>query len=117
MSEPTDCPILFPVQRLDEAAGLLVEACRDWPGAGGPAVRIEKALEASRVLWLDIQAMLSSGRTDFPLDVQNNLLIVSIYAQGKLHECEQSPSADKLATLLFLTRNLASSLKEWRAAA
>lgn len=94
----------------------LMEASRHWSSLDHED-RLAMALEASRKMWGDIQQMLSTGMTTLPLEIRNNLLIVSVYAQGKLLECEQTPTRDKLAALIFMTRNLAASLKEWRAAA
>ncbi len=52
-----------------------------------------------------------------PLEVQHNLLILSVYADSKISACEAAPSAETLGSLIALTRTLAGSLKEWRVAA
>jgi len=111
-------PLLATVnsERLDCAVTQLMDASRHWSSFDREG-RLAMALEGSREMWNDIQKMLSDGMISLPLEVKNNLLIVSVYAQGKLMECEQAPTREKLATLIFMTRNLASSLREWRAAA
>lgn len=76
-----------------------------------------EALEASREVWKDIQRALSDHNSDIPLEIRNNLLIVSVYAESKLEELAQSPDQEKLASLIELTRSLAMSLREWRSAA
>lgn len=103
-------------ERLDGAVTLLLDASRHWSSPDREG-RLAIALEVSKEMWGDIQLALSSRQTSLPLDVKNNLLIVSVYAQGKLLECEQTPSREKLASLIFMTRNLAASLREWRVAA
>lgn len=103
-------------ERFDSAVTLLMDASRHWSSFEGEG-RLAMALKASREMWNDIQKMLSTGMTSLPVDVKNNLLIVSVYVQGKLLECEQAPTREKLATLISMTRNVASSLGEWRAAA
>lgn len=103
-------------ERLDGAVTLLLDASRHWssPSLEG---RLAIALEVSREMWSDVQHALSTRQSSLPLEVKNNLLIVSVYAQGKLIECERMPSRERLASLVFMTRNLAASLREWRAAA
>lgn len=76
-----------------------------------------EALEASRQVWKDIQQALSDDSSGVPLEIRNNLLIVSVYAESKLEEITQSPDQEKLASLIELTRSLAMSLREWRSAA
>jgi len=75
------------------------------------------ALETSRQVWKDIQQALSDENSDMPLEIRNNLLIVSVYAESKLEEITQFPDQEKLASLIELTRSLAMSLREWRSAA
>ncbi len=76
-----------------------------------------EALDASRLIWKDIQQALSDDNSGVPMEIRNNLLIVSVYAEGKLEEISQSPEREKLASLIDLTRSLAMSLREWRSAA
>lgn len=76
-----------------------------------------EALEASRQVWKDIQQALSEDSSGVPLEIRNNLLIVSVYAESKLEEITKSPDQEKLASLIDLTRSLAMSLREWRSAA
>ena len=76
-----------------------------------------EALAASREIWKDIQLALSDDTSEVPMGIRNNLLIVSVYAESKLEEIEQSPDQGKMASLIELTRSLAMSLREWRSAA
>lgn len=78
---------------------------------------LDEALEASRQIWRDIQLALSDDASGVPMEIRNNLLIVSVYAESKLEEIEQEPEQEKLASLIDLTRSLAMSLREWRSAA
>ena len=78
---------------------------------------LAEALEANRQIWKDIQLALSSDTSGVPIEIRNNLLIVSVYAEGKLEEISQSPDPEKMASLIELTRSLAMSLREWRSAA
>jgi len=103
-------------ERLEGVSALLMAAQRHWNEPDRDA-RLAVALEASREVWHDIQAALAESALFLPLEVQQNMLILSVYADGKLDEYEITPSSDKLGPLVSLTRNLASSLKEWRAAA
>lgn len=79
--------------------------------------RLTAALAASRAVWHGIQTALAEGSLVLPLEVQHNLLILSVYADSKIGECEASPSADALGSLIALTHTLAGSLREWRVAA
>lgn len=78
---------------------------------------LAEALGVSREVWKDIQQALSDDSSGVPLEIRNNLLIVSVYAESKLEELMQSPDQEKLASLIELTRSLAVSLREWRSAA
>ena len=60
---------------------------------------------------------MAEGPLALPLEVQQNLLILSVYADSKISACEATPSTDVLGSLIALTRTLAGSLKEWRVAA
>lgn len=86
-------------------------------GAPGHEKLLDEALEASRQVWKDIQLTLSDDASAVPLDIRNNLLIVSVYAESKLEELAQNPEQEKMASLIDLTRSLAMSLREWRTAA
>jgi hypothetical protein len=81
------------------------------------AQRLALTIDANREVWRDIQAALADANLSLPLDVQQSLLILSVYADARLDDCEAAPSADKLGALIALTRNLAGSLREWKAAA
>lgn len=102
--------------RLDEAAARLMHVQRHWGRPGNEPARAD-ALAASRVVWAEIQAALAAGSLPLPAEVQHNLLILSVYAESKIEACERSASADTLSSLIALTRTLAGSLREWRAAA
>jgi len=86
-------------------------------GAPGHEKLLDEALEANRQVWKDIQLALSDDASAVPLDIRNNLLIVSVYAESKLEELAQSPEQEKMGSLIDLTRSLAMSLREWRTAA
>ena len=101
---------------LDGVAALLMAMQRHW-NEPDRDTRLALTLEANREVWLDIQDALADGSLSLRLEVQQNLLILSVYASGKLDDCEASPSPDKLGSLMALTRNLAWSLREWKVAA
>jgi flagellar biosynthesis regulator FlaF len=79
--------------------------------------RLAAALAASRAVWHGIQTALAEGSLVLPLEVQHNLLILSVYADSKIGECEARPSADVLGSLIALTHTLAGSLRESRVVA
>ena len=101
---------------LEGAAALLMAMQRHWD-APDRDTRLALTLETNREVWRNIQNTLADGSLSLPLEAQQNLLILSVYANGKLDDCEASPSPDKLGSLIALTRNLAWSLREWKAAA
>ncbi|WP_296893782.1 flagellar biosynthesis regulator FlaF [Thiobacillus sp.] len=102
--------------QLDDIAAQLMAVQRHWTDPNRP-LRLMAALEASRGVWHAIQAGLAEGTLALPLDVQHNLLILSVYADSKIGLCEATPDVDTLGSLIALTRTLAGSLKEWREAA
>jgi len=102
--------------QLDDIAAQLMAVQRHWNDPNRP-LHLMAALEASRSVWHAIQAALAEGTLLLPLDVQHNLLILSVYADSKIGLCESAPDADTLGSLIALTRTLAGSLKEWREAA
>ena len=112
---PTD-PIRLGAERLEGVSVLLMAMQRHWDDPDREA-RLALTLAANRQVWGDIQAALADASLSLPLEIQQNLLILSVYADGKLDECEACPSTDKLGSLIALTRNLAGSLREWKAAA
>lgn len=101
---------------LDGVAALLMALQRHW-NEPDRAARLALTLAANREVWCDIQDALADGSLSLPLEAQQNLLILSVYANGKLDDCEANPSADQLGSLIALTRNLAGSLREWKVAA
>lgn len=101
---------------LEGVAALLMAMQRHWNEPDRDA-RLALTLEANRDVWRNIQTALANGGLSLPLEAQQNLLILSVYANGKLDDCEANPSADKLGSLIALTRNLAWTLREWKAAA
>lgn len=102
--------------RMEQAAILLMALNQQW-GEANHAQRLETALKVSREIWTDIQTALSTEGGGVPSEIRNNLLIVSVYAEGKLDEIAQAPSQERIASLIDLTRSLAFSLREWRSAA
>jgi len=77
----------------------------------------EKACADSRLIWHGIQTALADSALSLPLEVQQNLLILSVYADSKICACEAAPTAERLGSLVALTRTLAGSLREWQVAA
>lgn len=102
--------------QLDDIAAQLMAVQRYW-NAPSRAVHLTAALADSRAVWHGIQAALAEGTLELPLEVQQNLLILSVYADSKISACEAAPSTEVLGSLIALTRTLAGSLKEWRVAA
>jgi hypothetical protein len=102
--------------QLDDIAARLMAVQRYW-NAPHRQVHLTAALNDSRAVWQDIQAALAEGTLALPLDVQHNLLILSVYAESKINACEVAPSAAMLGSLIALIRTLAGSLKEWQEAA
>jgi hypothetical protein len=102
--------------QLDDVAAQLMAVQRYW-GAPGREIHLAAALSDSRAVWHGIQAALAKGTLDLPLEIQHNLLILSVYADSKISTCETSPCSKVLSSLIALTRTLAGSLKEWRVAA
>lgn len=103
-------------KRLTHAAALLMAVNQRWNMPGREKL-LGEALQASREIWKDIQLALSDDSSDVPMEIRNNLLIVSVYAESKLEEITQSPDQEKMASLIDLTRSLAVSLRELRTAA
>jgi hypothetical protein len=102
--------------QLDDIAARLMAVQRYW-NAPHRQVHLTAALNDSRAVWQDIQTALAEGTLALPLDVQHNLLILSVYAESKINACEAAPSAAMLGSLIALIRTLAGSLKEWQEAA
>ncbi len=116
MNPESSNPTTIDARRLVHAAALLMAANQRWNSPGREKL-LGDALETSRQVWKDIQQALSDENSDMPLEIRNNLLIVSVYAESKLEEITQFPDQEKLASLIELTRSLAMSLREWRSAA
>jgi flagellar biosynthesis regulator FlaF len=116
LSELSKLQTVIDAGRLDHAVSLLMDASRYWsvPDCEG---RLPIALETSKEMWRVTQLALASSETSLPAEVRSNLLIISVYAQGKLTEFAAAPSREKLASLISITRNLAASLRDWRQAA
>jgi hypothetical protein len=102
--------------QLDDIAAQLMAVQRYW-GAPNRQIHLTAALADSRAAWHGIQAALAEGTLDLPLEVQHNLLILSVYADSKISTCEIAPGTEVLSSLIALTRTLAGSLKEWQVAA
>jgi flagellar biosynthesis regulator FlaF len=103
-------------ERLHGAAALLMACMSNWRAPDCEA-RLALAMEANHAVWHDVQDALAMDHLDLPLEVRQNLLILSVYADGKLSEFAEQPGQDKLGPLIALTRNLAASLKNWPVAA
>lgn len=108
--------MLGEVVQLDDIAAQLMAVQRYW-NAPNRQAHLTAALDDSRVVWEGIQTALAEGALTLPLEVQHNLLILSVYADSKISACEATPSADTLGSLIALTHTLAGSLKVWREAA
>ena len=115
-TEPADSLRHISSESLDGVAALLMAMQRHWDEPNREA-RLAQTLAANRKVWSDIQDALADGSLLMPLEAQQNLLILSVYANGKLDECEAEPSANKLGSLIALTRSLAGSLRDWKVAA
>ena len=102
--------------QLDDIAAQLMAVQRYW-NAPSRATCLAAALADSRTVWQGIQASLADRSLALPLEVQHNLLILSVYADSKISLCEESPDEEVLGSLIALTRTLAGSLKEWQVAA
>jgi hypothetical protein len=102
--------------QLDDIAAQLMTVQRYW-GAPNRPIHLATVLADSRAVWHGIQIALAEGTLELPLEVQHNLLILSVYADSKISTCEIAPSTEALSSLIALTRTLAGSLKEWRVAA
>ena len=109
-------PRMGEVAKLDGIAAQLMAVQRAW-NARSRERHLIAALAASRAVWHGIQRALAEGTLELPPEVQHNLLILSVYADSKIGECERSPCADTLGSLIALTHMLAGSLREWREAA
>ena len=102
--------------QLDDIAAQLMTVQRYW-NAPSRATCLAAALADSRTVWHGIQASLAGRALTLPLEVQHNLLILSVYADSKISLCEEAPNVEILGSLIALTRTLAGSLKEWQVAA
>jgi len=102
--------------QLEDIAAQLMAVQRVW-NAPKREAHLAVALADSRAVWHGIQTALAEGSLALPLEVRHNLLILSVYADSKICACEEKPSAEILGSLIALTRTLAGSFKEWRAAA
>tara|TARA_R110002049_G_scaffold79302_3_gene202039 strand:+ start:180 stop:563 length:384 start_codon:yes stop_codon:yes gene_type:complete len=104
------------VMLLEDIAAQLMMVQRYW-NASNRETYLAMALAESRTVWHGIQVALADNQLALPLEVQQNLLILSVYADSKISACEATPSAEVLSSLIALTRTLAGSLKEWQVAA
>lgn len=102
--------------RLEELAMRLMRVQRHWDQPGRDA-ELDAVLASSREAWHEIQSALAHGTLSVPVKVRENLLILSVYAHSKIETCAVRRDGHALSSLLALTRTLAGSLKEWRAAA
>ena len=104
------------VAQLDSIAIRLLKVQQQWNDPNRVS-QLADVLAASREVWHGIQTALAENALAVPLEVQHNLLILSVYADGKISACEAEPSTEGVGSLAALTRTLAGSLKEWRVAA
>lgn len=102
--------------RLDSLAAQLMAVQRQWHDPQR-AARLAAALAASRAAWQDILSALAAGALPLPLEARQNLLILSVYADSRIAECETAASAEALGRLIALTHALTSSLRDRREAA
>jgi flagellar biosynthesis regulator FlaF len=103
-------------ERLHAAAALLMACLSNW-NAPDRDKRLSLAIDDNRSIWKDLQSALACDDISLPIEARQNLLILSVYAEGRLSELSEHQSQDLLGPLIALTRNLAVSLKDWRAAA
>lgn len=108
--------VMSEAAQLDSIAVRLMKVQQHWndPNRG---TQLADVLAASRVVWHGIQTALAESTLAIPVEIQHNLLILSVYADGKISACETMPSTEGVGSLAALTRTLAGSLKEWRVAA
>ncbi len=97
-------------ERLKAVVAQLMACQLHWQEEGR-AARLDAALDASRRLWGDLQEALGSGTAEFPLEIRQNLLILSVYGQSRLEAVAREPERDALGGLIALMRNLALSLQ------
>lgn len=116
MNQDHEKSTTFDARRLVHAAALLMAVDQRWNSPAREKL-LNEALETNRQTWKDIQLALSDVNSGVPLEIRNNLLIVSVYAESKLEEIAVNPDQEKMASLIELTRSLAMSLREWRSAA
>lgn len=116
MTQIPHCPEGIDAKRLEQSALLLMSVNQHWhqPDHAG---RLQSALDISRQIWRELQSVLSGDCPGMSAEMRNNLLIVSVYAEGKLDEIAETPDQDKIASLINMTRSLALSLRDWRSAA
>ena len=108
--------VMSEVAQLNNIAIQLMQVQQHWNDSNR-VTQLADALAASRTVWHGIQTALAESTLALPLEVQHNLLILSVYADGKINACETTPSTEGVGSLAALTRTLAGSLKEWRVAA
>lgn len=97
-------------ERLKIVVGQLMDCQSRWQEAGHD-MRLANALKASRQFWGDLQEALGRGTAEFPLEVRQNVLILSVYGLSRLEAVERTPSRDGLGGLIALMRSLAVSLR------
>lgn len=108
--------VMSEAAQLDTIATRLMQVQQHWNDPGRVS-QLADALEASRIVWHGIQTALAESTLAIPVEIQHNLLILSVYADGKINDCEAMPSTEGVGSLAALTRTLAGRLKEWRVAA
>ena len=97
-------------ERLRHAVGQLMDCQSRWLETGHE-MRLADALKASRRLWSDLQETLGRGTEEFPLEIRQNILILSVYGLSRLEAVERDPNRDALGGLIALMRSLSVSLQ------
>lgn len=108
--------VMSEAAQLDGIAVRLMQVQQHWNDPDHIA-QLADVLAASREVWHGIQTALAENTLAIPVVIQHNLLILSVYADGKIVDCESTPSTAGVGSLAALTRTLAGRLKEWRVAA
>ena len=98
-----------------EAAALFksarqLEACRREWDAPGHAQRLDEALRFNQRLWTFFQAEIAADDCALPLELRQNLLRLSAFIDRRTFEVMANPSAEALAALVEINRNIAGGL-------
>ncbi len=101
---------------LVEAARRIAEALQDAEGKdmSDPKVRaaLREPLRLNWRLWTIFQAELLDEDSDVPVDVRVNMLTLCNYVDKHTVTCLADPTAENIAGLIDINRNIASGLME-----